>query len=86
MLLLTTLSIGQAFELCSDAEANVTNLVPAPSQATTINIDPAWTANADGYTSVNVGGPYTVGYFSFTVDAIGFYTICLLYTSPSPRD
>ena len=75
MLLLTTLSIGQAFELCSDAEANVTNLVPAPSQATTINIDPAWTANADGYTSVNVGGPYTVGYFSFTVDAIGFYTI-----------
>jgi len=74
-LAITTLSYGQASELCATAEGAPAMLAPAPSAATTLTIDPAWTANVDGYTPPNFAGPYTVGYWSFQVNASGYYNI-----------
>jgi len=71
---ISTFSFAQ-FELCTDAELAPVNLVLAPSVATTLTINPTWTTNVDLYTPPNFPGPYTVAYWSFTVDANGYYNI-----------
>jgi len=67
-------SYGQS-ELCLTAEGAPTVLAPAPSVSTLLTINPLWTANVDVYTPPNFAGPFTVGYWSFTVDINGYYNI-----------
>ena len=67
-------SIAQGVELCSDAEMAPVALAPAPSTTTTITIDPSWTVDGS-YAPASIGTPTAVAYFSFTVDATGYYNL-----------
>ena len=70
---LSVVSYGQTMETCVGAEAAPNMLSTFPTDQI-ISIDPAWTSDVE-YTPTNPAGPLMVGYYSFTVSAMGFYNL-----------
>lgn len=79
-------SVFAQVETCADSQmpVNVTALTPSPSVATTLTIDPTYITNAEGYTPSALGAGFTTIYWSFTVDAMQFYTISIEGAPGSP--